>query len=96
MSKRVSTRQMVILLSIVIVLEILVIVLYPMMNTHEEELTIAGIETWGDKLYHVITDGVTLNVTVYYYDDLIAGHTYRIKYVDGLIIDRILVIEEVS
>ena len=96
MSKRISTRQLVTLLSVVIILEILVIVLFPMMNTHEDELTIVKIEIWGDKLYHIRTDGVILNVTGYYYDDLLVGHTYRIKWVDGLRIDRIIEFSEVS
>ena len=98
-------KKLKIVLIAFIFLEVAIIILYPAMNTHVDVITVQKIETWGDKLYHVRvtrtrlhlgTDEMILNVSRYYYDDLLNGHTYRIKWFDGILIDRILKIEEVS
>lgn len=78
----------------VIVIELMVIFGYPILNTHTDILTVQGIEIWGDKRYHIMTEELILNVSKYWYDDLLVGHTYRIKWVDGVWVDRILEFEE--
>ncbi len=96
-------RAVMLMIGLVIVIEILGIIVYPMINTRTDELTIEGIEVWGDGLYHIRTDKeiephtvLILHVHKYYYDDLLKDHTYRIKWVKGFRVDRILEFEEVE
>ena len=88
-------KRAMMVLGLIIAFEILMIVAYPMFNTHVDQLTIE--ETYfTDRFFRVQTDKVLLNLTAGEYGKLLEGRTYIVKWVDGIILDRILKFHEIG
>lgn len=82
-------------IGLICVLMVTVIIVFPMTHTREEILTIRD-HFCTPGIYHIITDTTNLTEYRYFIDILVEGHTYRVRWVDGLKYDKILKWEEVE
>jgi len=96
--KRISPtlfKYMMILLAVVIVGTALFTWMYLFLYTHEETLTILDRYAVGDRNI-IVTSGPTLNCSRHYKGEILVGHTYKVRWVDGVIYDRFVKWEEVK
>ena len=101
--KESTFKTIMIILGVIIAGEALLIIIYPPLNTHKGNY---AVRDWfpldgkmrlvleGDPRFEHVED-VTLNLTAHFPYTVEEGHTYRIKWVDGLNYDYVLKWEEV-